>query len=218
MRVLALDYGSARCGCALSDPTGHDRHADRRCRAARQPPRACGADTARAGARGGARCRRTAAVLARGRHAPDKRDARLRRDACQSPGRGRPGRALRRALHHPHRRTRRAAQHQRGLARRGRAAGGLARAPYRSDPSRVTHLARDRGSNGARERTEQERERAREERERRRLARAGASAPPLPPPLVDPRHARQSSRASRSQMPAHSRSSLSLSSPRTHSP
>jgi putative Holliday junction resolvase len=22
MRVLALDYGSARCGCALSDPTG----------------------------------------------------------------------------------------------------------------------------------------------------------------------------------------------------
>ena len=22
MRVLALDYGSARCGCALSDPSG----------------------------------------------------------------------------------------------------------------------------------------------------------------------------------------------------
>ena len=22
MRVLALDYGSARCGCAVSDPTG----------------------------------------------------------------------------------------------------------------------------------------------------------------------------------------------------
>ena len=22
MRVLALDYGSARCGCAISDPTG----------------------------------------------------------------------------------------------------------------------------------------------------------------------------------------------------
>ena len=22
MRVLALDYGSARCGCAMSDPTG----------------------------------------------------------------------------------------------------------------------------------------------------------------------------------------------------
>ena len=22
MRILALDYGSARCGCAVSDPTG----------------------------------------------------------------------------------------------------------------------------------------------------------------------------------------------------
>jgi UPF0755 protein len=48
-------------------------------------------------------------------------------------------------------------------------------------------LARDRGSNGWGERTEQERERAREERERRRLERAGASqtSPPLPPPLAE---------------------------------
>lgn len=35
-------------------------------------------------------------------------------------------------------------------------------------------------------RTEAERERAREERERRRLQRAGASTPPLPPPLTGP--------------------------------
>jgi UPF0755 protein len=54
------------------------------------------------------------------------------------------------------------------------------------DPSRVTHLSRDRGSNGSSERTEQERERAREERERRRLQKAGAGAPPLPPPLTGP--------------------------------
>jgi hypothetical protein len=57
-------------------------------------------------------------------------------------------------------------------------------------------LARNRESNGSKERTEQERERAREERERRRLTRAGASQPaplepPLPPPLTDRAYMRE---------------------------
>ena len=41
MRVLALDYGSARCGCALSDPDRHAGHAARARPARRARARAC---------------------------------------------------------------------------------------------------------------------------------------------------------------------------------
>ena len=45
-RVLALDYGSARCGCAISDPDRHARR--RRCRRSREPGIAAGIDRDRA--------------------------------------------------------------------------------------------------------------------------------------------------------------------------
>ena len=127
MRVLALDYGSARCGCALSDPTGTivtpiavvARPASRRGLAEL---------TRLVQEREVERVVVGLPLSLRGEDTQaDKRDARLRRDPLPPSRRGRPGRALRRALHHAHRRPRRAAQHQRGLARRGRAAGGLAR-------------------------------------------------------------------------------------------
>src|SRR6185437_403318 len=93
VRVLALDYGSARCGCALSDPTGTlatpidviERPATRR---------------------GFARV----VELVRGRGAGARR-------------------ALRRALHDGHRRPLGGGSRERGLARRGGPARGLAGPP-----------------------------------------------------------------------------------------
>ena len=178
MRVLALDYGSARCGCALSDPTGTivtpiavvARPASRRGLAE--------LDTAGGGARGGVRGRGPAAVLARRGHAADKRDTRLRRR--RSPAAS--ARSSRSSCYDERFTTRIAAHVEHAQTSEDSRAAAvlledwLAR-PYPEGSSRVTHLARDRGSNGAGERTEQERERAREERERRRLQRRGRGRP-----------------------------------------
>ena len=83
VRVLALDYGSARCGCALSDPTGTlatpidpvlrpaTKHGLKAIVAARRRPR------------GRAGRRRAAARAARRRLRPDARGALVRRQAAQ---------------------------------------------------------------------------------------------------------------------------------------
>ena len=98
-RVLALDYGSARCGCAISDPTGTlatplaggrgAGHADE------------GMDRNRsAGRRAGGRARSWSAcpISLSGEEGPQAaRGARLRGAAGRA--RGRSGRDLRRALH-----------------------------------------------------------------------------------------------------------------------
>ena len=97
VRVLALDYGSARCGAAVSDPTGT--------LATPLEP------VLRPGTRKGlrrivqlvdelgarARHRRPAGLPVGRRLPPDARDAGVRRAAARR--RERPGRALRRALH-----------------------------------------------------------------------------------------------------------------------
>ena len=90
MRVLALDYGSARCGCAVCDPTGTivtpiepvPRPGTRRGLGALA--------RARARARGRARGRRAAAVAAGRRHRPDARDPGLRAAAGARLGEGVP--------------------------------------------------------------------------------------------------------------------------------
>ena len=130
MRVLALDYGSARCGCALSDPTGTI-----------VTPIAA---VPRPGSRRGlqtlkelVREREVERVVVglplslRGRrHRPDARDAGVRPAAVASPRRGDAGGDARRALHHAHRPAHGGPVHrERGLARRGPPAGELADGP-----------------------------------------------------------------------------------------
>ena len=157
MRVLALDYGSARCGCAVSDPTG--------VLATPIEPVANPASK-----RGLARLRELAAELevervvvglplslSGGESAQTERDAGVCRAAvCGVDG---PGRALRRAVHDAARRALRWTG-ERGLAGRGPPARELARRARRRRP-----LVAD-------ERTAEEREAARLERERRRAAQA----------------------------------------------
>ena len=122
MRVLALDYGSARCGVARQRPDGHARHAAR-ARPAPGTRKGFGARR-RAGARARRRAgrRRPAALAVRRRLRPDARDARVRR----APARRRAGprRAVRRALHDLARAAGRGIGVA-GLARRGRAARRL---------------------------------------------------------------------------------------------
>ena len=83
MKVLALDYGSARTGVAVSDPTGTARPAARRRRAASATPRRVRA-AARGDPRGGARGdrRRAAAHAARRARRAGARDGRVRRVAA----------------------------------------------------------------------------------------------------------------------------------------
>ena len=97
MKVLALDYGSARTGVAVSDPTGTiARPLGVVERAATEAgPRA--ARRARARARSRARRRRPAADAARRARRAGARDGGVRRSAARS--RRGPGRELRRALH-----------------------------------------------------------------------------------------------------------------------
>ena len=157
MRVLALDYGSARCGCAVSDPTGvlatplepvlapATRRGLARLRAlVRELERR-------------ARRRRAAAVAVRRRLGADRRDARVR-------GRARAAAEVPVELYDERFTTRLAERtggsRERGLARGCASAGGLARRPGRA--TRRSRVA-DSG-----ERTAAEREAARLERERRR--------------------------------------------------
>ncbi len=115
MRVLALDYGSARCGCALSDPTG----------TIVTPIAAIPRAGTRRGLQALAELVRDRAVervvvglplsLSGRGHRPDARDAGVRAAPVASPGRRDPGGDARRALHHPDR-----AGHG-GSLRRGRA-------------------------------------------------------------------------------------------------
>ena len=172
MRVLALDYGSARCGCAVSDPTGVlatpiepvSRAATRR--GLRAVARA------RRRARGRARGRRAAAVAVRRRLRTDRRDARVRRRArARAPG---PGRALRRAVH--------------DAARRAHSGGERARTRARPRTCSRAGWPRTAGRLVAdwQERTAEEREAARLERERRRsgairASRASAAVPKRSP-------------------------------------
>ena len=97
MKVLALDYGSARTGIAVSDPTGT---VARPVGVAEKVGTPAGLESAARGDRGrGARAdrRRAAADAARRARRAGARDARVRRDAARG-GRD-PGRHLRRALH-----------------------------------------------------------------------------------------------------------------------
>ena len=101
MRVLALDYGSARCGCALSDPSGTIVTPIEASRA--RPP---DAGSARSNELVRERDVERVVVglplsLQRRGHRPDPRDARVRAALSLRLGTG-PGRAARRALHHAH--------------------------------------------------------------------------------------------------------------------
>ena len=133
-RVVALDYGSARCGVAVSDPTGTlatpldvvaaPEHPQGLQPAARRDP---GAASRRASS-SGCRSRSPAAT-------PRRRPRRARSPSASAPSLGAPGRALRRALHDRARAA--AAGHGGGgLARRGGAAGGVAARPETERRSR----------------------------------------------------------------------------------
>ena len=77
MRVLALDHGEARCGCAVCDPTGDARHPARCVSSGPTPEAGLGALAApRARARGRAGRGRPAAHAARARRARRPLDAR----------------------------------------------------------------------------------------------------------------------------------------------
>ena len=96
-RVLALDYGSARCGCAISDPTGTlatplDAIADPRLRAGLARDRGAGRRAGRRAGRG-----RAAGEPVRARRAPQAAEARA--SPRGSPSARRPRGDLRRALH-----------------------------------------------------------------------------------------------------------------------
>ncbi len=97
VKVLALDYGSARTGVAVSDATGTLARpvgvVERA--AARHGPRS--SRGARRRARGGARHRRPAADAARRARGAGAGDGALRRRAARR--RRRPGRDVRRAVH-----------------------------------------------------------------------------------------------------------------------
>ncbi len=178
MRVLALDYGSARCGCAVSDPTGvlatpidpvlspaHPQGHRRGCASSSRelevdrvvvglPLSLSGADTAQ---------------TTETRAFAERLGERL----------AGPGRALRRALHDAAGRAHRRAG-QRGLARRRTSARELAGRARRPGSPRVSDSS---------ERSAEEREAARRERERRRAGRsrsggrrAGRAAEPAPRP------------------------------------
>ena len=183
MRVLALDYGVARCGCARERPDRHAGDADRagRCgRRRRQGHRA--ARRARARARRRAGRRRAAAGPVRRGHRPDARGARVR------------GAAWRAALDVP------VELYDERFTTRIAARAGGAHAIEDSRAAAVLledWLARHgagRGPSAAAmsARTPEEREAARLERERRRAERAGAArraARARPAPPATPRRA-----------------------------
>ena len=99
MRVLALDYGSARCGCALSDPTGTLATPARSASSGRHPKKGFAAlARAGAGARGRPGRGRAAAGPERARTRAQTREARAFAARLDAAAR-RPRRALRRALH-----------------------------------------------------------------------------------------------------------------------
>ena len=166
MRVLALDYGSARCGCALSDPTGTivtpleavERPGDQ--------ARACDARAARPRARGRAG-RRRAAALARGGDTDQTRETRAFAGALAAPGRGVPVEL------HDERFTTRIAQRDAGIAsgQRGLARGRPPARELAGGPIALGSLVLARG-----DRSRQGRERTAEERERDRGS-ANAAAP-----------------------------------------
>ena len=178
MRVLALDYGSARCGCALSDPSGtivtpiaavaasRQQAGDRRDRATDR------------GSRSRTGRRRTADLAARVRYRADARDTRVRQAPGRTPWRRDPGRAPRRAVHDTHRPPRAARPAASGVpfgrARTRAPPLTCSRAgcsPARDRPDFVAeHPSQDLG------RSDAERQRQRAERARRRSA-AEAQAP-----------------------------------------
>ena len=98
MRVLALDYGSARCGCAVSDPTGVLATPIEPVLAPRSKRGLARLRCARPRSRRGDGRRRPTAVAVRCRYRADHRDARVRH--CARKRIAGSGRALRRALHH----------------------------------------------------------------------------------------------------------------------
>ena len=169
-RVLALDYGSARCGCALSDPTG----------TIVTPIEAIPRPASRTGMRAIEELIREReiervivglpAVAARRRLRPDARDTRVRQAPVAASGGGDPRRAPRRALHHPYRPP------------RSRFAPSAART--RARPRTCSRVGCTPGCARVPNRTDEERERDRAEREARRVARGQTQRPPpLPPPI-----------------------------------
>ncbi len=127
MRVLALDYGSARCGARSAT---RPARSSRRCRraAAAHPARYGGDEAARARARGRAGRGGPAAVAcaARTRRRRARRASSRRRWRMRRRGSGSAGGDARRALHHAHGPARWRARRGRGLARRRAPAGELA--------------------------------------------------------------------------------------------
>ena len=175
VRVLALDYGTARCGCALSDPTGTLATPIDPVAAAGDEGRPARAARARSREREVERVVVGLPLALSGADTDQTREARAFADRLRSAlGKTPSRRALRRALHHGDRPAdRHGRRHLRGLARGGGAARRLARAPRPRAP----------GAGGMSERSEAEREAARLERERRRAAAAG-QPPPEPPPAL----------------------------------
>ena len=212
MRVLALDYGSARCGCALSDPTGtivtpieavaaagHASAASRGC--------ASSCASARSSAwSSGCRCRSTAAT-------PRRRARRARSPASSSRRLGErgPGGDARRALHHAHRPARwsaRARSDQRGLARRRPPARELARRPIALGFLRpcLAAIDHDQGANAPRQERERDRhERAASARRRSRSRQTRSPqqpSPPAEPPPAPSSRCRRAEPAARAPTPA----------------
>ena len=185
-RVLALDYGSARCGCAVSDPTGTLATPIDPVAAAGDAPGAGPHRRPRPRAGGTARRRRSAAVAVRRRLRPDGRDARVRDAAGAAPRRA--GRALRRALHdadgaaairHPPRPRTPARRRICSKAGSQRVETGRAARFYGEEKGSMSRQRQDEHGRG-RERTAEERERARLEREARRTKRPPPPAAPAP--------------------------------------
>ena len=184
MRVLALDYGSARCGCALSDPTGTlatpidpiERPATRRGFARRDGARP------RARRRAG---RRRACRSASAAPTPTRRARRARSPTACAGARRRAGRAVRRALHDGDRRARPGDRaHERGLARRRGAARGLAGAPRRRERGGVDEPPSDgNGEPSARGRRARPRPQRAGPRRRRTPARNGHDDPQATQPF-----------------------------------
>ena len=173
-RILALDHGAARCGCAISDPSGHARHAAARGRAARHQ-KGLAALARLAEERAPELVVVGLPLTLRARRASRREAARAFAERLATETE-RPGGAARRAPHHAARRAHRRGG-GRGLARRRAPARELPRRARSSrGPARVT----DGPPPVPGGRSPEEREAARREREARRAgaSRAGARRRP----------------------------------------
>ena len=200
MRVLALDYGSARCGCAAERPDGtlatpiepvvRPDHARRGLARARASSCASARSSASSSA---CRCRwRAATPPRRARRARSPARWAQRRRACPSSSTTSASR--------PRSPQQRGGAGERGLARRRGAARGLARAPRRRCGG-VSRSPEDREARAPRARAQARRARGR--------GRSPPEPEPTPEPAPEPAPAERRRRARRRRHPTR-RSTLTL--------